>query len=249
MPDHGFDTASTITSSLANSAQSAFGTAAYWLRYLSPSPSANVINGNFSTAHSELQAVWDTGGRYLVPLCEPLQSRLSDSANGATYGTADATTFINAVIWLFNNVAPLNLPSGGQLNCFLAMEPSTTLRSSYWNAWAGYVNSYFFAGSFPFYACLYCSPNSDNGCTIVKTSGNAVCYGLWANHPQLCSYCTSFWPGWNPNNCGLTVWHWQYASPSGCSSCGHPFGPNVDLDDGHTDVGALNTAFHLSSRP
>ena len=238
----GYDTANQIQNVYA-SARSEFGVEpAFWIRYFTPSPAADLFNDD---AVAESQAAWDSGGRYVGCISAPAQSRLSGSA---AEGQADAQAFCAAMLAAYHAVRPLVLPSSGQLYCWLDQEYSTSLSSDYWNAWAHYVAEYNFAGlgTYPLYPCLYCDPYSPypNCSTIAKARGVDVPSAIWSSEPEPCGGLAKP-PRWHPDECPTVPTKlWQYGEQNACH-----LSSNVDLDvDG---PGFMMTRFclHVSSRP
>lgn len=240
----GFDTASYVYDVRVGAVNN-YGTPSYWIRYFSPSINGTV-NQSSSHANSECDAVWDSGARNLSPISEPSQSRLSGTS---AQGLADAQTFVSALHSVYSAVIPLQMPLNGQLYCWLGQEASTSLSTSYWSGWSGYINSNDWSGQgyFPLYACLYCNPCQSNACTTVSTAGG--CFRIWTTQPQLCGYKLSNLPTWNPKGCstsgchtggGPTVQVWQFAEQPVCG-----LSPNVDMDEG--DLSPYS--FYLSARP
>ena len=155
----GYDTAGPIQNTYA-SAHHEFGVVPnFWIRYFTPSPAADLFNDD---AVAESRGAWDSGGPYVGCISAPRQSRLSGSA---AEGQADAQAFAAAMLAAYHAVRPLQLPSNGKLYCWLDQEYSTSLSSSYWNAWADYIANYDFAGLgiYPLYPCLYCNPYAQIG--------------------------------------------------------------------------------------
>lgn len=243
MAEGGYDTASYIQTVEAG-AVAKYGTPTYWIRYFSPSPNGTV-NSSSSNASSECTAAWNSGGKHLCPVSSPSQSRLS-----GTYaeGQADAQTFVSAMISVYQWVAPLHIPTNNDLRCFLDLEASTVLGSSYWEGWASYLNSYnwFGSGEFPFYACLYCNPCHTSNCTTVTSDGG--CFAIWSSEPEspYCSYKLSNLPAWHATSCascvtgGPTTLLWQFAEVNVCGLT-----VNVDMNEGTMSP----YSFYLSAKP
>jgi len=238
----GYDTANKIQNTYA-SAQSEFGVEpAFWVRYFTPSPSADLFNDD---AVAESQAAWDSGAHYVGCISAPTQSRLSGSA---AEGQADAQAFCAAMLAAYHVARPLLLPSSGQLYCWLDQEYSTSLSSDYWDAWARYVAEYNFAGlvTYPLYPCLYCDPYSPypNCSTIAKARGVDVPSAIWSSEPEPCGGLAQP-PRWHPDECPkVPTKLWQYGEQNACQ-----LSSNVDLDvDG---PGFMMTRFcmHVSARP
>jgi hypothetical protein len=251
MPDYGFDTASTVTNTLASEAVGQFGNG-FWIRYFSPSPAANVINSSKANAQAEVAAMFDNGAHHLGVVSEPTQSRLGTSGStGTSYGTQDATTLINSILNVMSWLG-LSVPSSG-LWCYLGLEEENPLSSAYWNAWAEYINQYDYGGEYPFFAGLYCSPPAapPNCSTIAAAPSTATCWGVWSSEPEPCAGCTATFGtiGWDADNCsGFSTYQWQYSEKGSClSTCGKTINANVDLDEAATDLNALDTMFYFDS--
>jgi len=251
MPDYGFDTASTVTNSLASSAVGQFGNG-FWIRYFSPSPAANVLNSSKANAQAEVAAMFNNGARHVSVVSEPSQSRLGTSGStGTSYGTADATTLINSIKNVISWLG-LSIPTDG-LYCYLGLEAENPLAGAYWNAWATYINEYEYGGEAPFYAGLYCSPPAapPNCSTIAAAPAAAYCYGVWSSEPEPCAGCTASFGtiGWDADNCsGFDTYMWQYSEKGSCLSvCGETIRANVDVDEAAIDLNALDTMFYFNS--
>ena len=139
----GYDTAGRIQDTYV-SAHREFGTHPnFWIRYFTPSPAADLFHND---ALEESRGAWDSGGAFVGCISAPRQSRLSGSA---AEGHADAQAFAAALLTAYHAVHPLLLPTGGQLYCWLDQEYSTSLSSSYWNAWASYLQIMILPASAP----------------------------------------------------------------------------------------------------
>lgn len=247
MPDYGWDTAGWVGDPMASAVTSHYGNG-FWIRYFSPSPGANVIDGSSSGANNEIGAMSSHGSHHLATISEPTQSRLAaGGATGRTYGTNDAATLISSILQVWEWVSAVSIPS--QLMCYLCMEQSSSLATAYWDAWAAYVNTAEVSGAFPFYAALYCNPDSpEPNCSVVSAaSGTSSCAGIWTSTPEPCSRCLTRFAdlsGWAGVPCsGLHTYMWQYAEYNGCGSdtCGNKVLPAVvDLDAASTEWQALD---------
>ena len=180
----GYDTAGRIQNTYV-SAHREFGTHPnFWIRYFTPSPAAELFHED---ALAESRGAWDSGGPYIGVISAPRQSRLSGSA---AEGHADAQAFAAALLTAYHAVRPLLLPANNQLYCWLDQEYSTSLSSSYWNAWASYLANYDFAGlgTYPLYPCLYCAPHSPypNCSTVSKARGVNRPAAIWSSTPEPC---------------------------------------------------------------
>lgn len=257
MPTYGFDTASVITPTLADNAVAQFGTPRFFARYFTPSPSAGTtIDSTATNSNNEVRHMFNHGADRLVPISAPSQSRLTATGStGSANGTADARTFMNAVVNFYFNVVPMAFSSSNSLYCYLDVEQSTNLSQAYWNAWATYVNGYQLTGSgAPFYASIYGAPTFGNICNIIA-NGASTCFGVWSSGPEFCSNCVPFGPSWNAYTCsGRSTMIWQYQEKGNCeniNTCNptHNFVANVDLDEGHTDIGFIDTTFQIRYAP
>jgi hypothetical protein len=237
----GFDTASTVTSGLRSAAGSAFGKPAFWIRYFSPC-CFTAVNSSSSNANAECEQIWSSGGHYLGCVSTPTQSRLSGSS---AEGRADAVTFVNAMISVYDDVGPLLLPSNGILYCWLDQEAATSLSLAYWNGWAGYLNGYEFNGAYPFFPGLYCNPNSaPPNCSIVDSASASYCWGVWSSEYQVCKNSVSSPPAWDSESCAVVATKlWQYADQGVC------FSNDVDLDLGASGFNTASYCFNVSSNP
>jgi hypothetical protein len=241
----GFDTAGKIQD-VYPSAEKEHGIPRFWARYFSPAYNIPIDAG----PEAELAACWDSGSRYLIPICEPQQSHLSGTAS---QGTADAKAFCSAVYNTYITVHPLQLPSNHKLYCYLGQEASTSLSQAYWNAWAGYLLTYEFgtSGIHPLYPALYCNPiAAPPNCSVVNAHGSHTCAAIWTSEPEGPAYCSkavSDPPAWNADGCfegKPMVMLWQYAEQGVCN-----FSSDVDLDLGTPHSNPTDFSFWLSSRP
>ena len=109
----GYDTAGRIQNTY-QSARQEFGQApAYWIRYFSPSPAADIFADD---AVAESLGAWESGGPFVGCVSSPLQHRLSGSY---AEGQADAQAYAASLLAAWNVVAQLKLPANNQLWCFL----------------------------------------------------------------------------------------------------------------------------------
>jgi len=244
----GYDTASFVYDVRA-AAVSTFGTPNFWLRYFSPAQTTP-LNTSSSNANSECRAIWDSGGPHLGPITVPAQSRLSGST---AMGQADAQTLGNALHTTWLNVGPLQLPTNGQLWCWLDQEPGTGLSLAYWNGWSGTIDGYNWGGSgqLPLYPCMYTNPcNPQPNCSIVGRSDANFCFSIWSYEPQKCGYSNRNPPPFAATTCSgcssfpRTPTHlYQWSQPGSCH-----YSVNVDQDLGG-GITYGNYSFYLSSRP
>jgi hypothetical protein len=245
MAEGGYDTASYIYDVQA-AAVTKYGTPTYWLRYFSPSVNGTV---NQSSSHSilECRAAWDSGGKHLMPISGPTQSRLGGSA---AQGQADAQALVASIVNVYGWVAPLHLPTNNVLRVWLDQETGTSMSTSYWGAWSAYINSYnwFGLGVFPLFACLYCNPcgGAGHNCTTVGTAGG--CFSIWSSEPETpyCGNSLKNLPSWHANSCAACQTNapatslWQFSERNVCGLT-----VNVDMDTGTLSPNSL----YLSARP
>jgi hypothetical protein len=219
----GYDTAGQIQDTYV-SAFDEFGEhPAYWIRYFSPSPAADIFSDN---ALAECEGAWASGGHFVGCVSAPIQSRLSGSA---AEGLADAQTYAASLLAAYYDVVPLYLPSNNQLWCFLDQEYSTSLSLSYWDAWANYIANYNFAnlGTYPLYPGLYCTPDSPypNCSTIAAATGLNVPVSVWSSEPEPCGTLLDE-PAYDAEECSAAPTHlWQFGEQGACG-----YSANVDLD-------------------
>jgi hypothetical protein len=238
----GYDTAGPIQD-IYVSAHDEFGAnPGFWIRYFTPSPAADLFNHD---ALAESRGAWDSGGAFVGCISAPRQSRLSGSA---AEGHADAQAFVAALLTAYHAVRPLLLPSNGQLYCWLDQEYSTSLSSSYWNAWANYIADYNFAdlGTYPLYPGLYCDPYSPypNCSTIAKSRGVDRPVAIWSSEPEPCGSLTRP-PHWKADVCATVPTRlWQFGEQNACN-----FSTNVDLNAGAPGFAPANYCFRLKYRP
>ncbi len=238
----GYDTAGRIQDTYA-SARREFGVPpAFWMRYFTPSPAADLFNDD---AVAESQGAWNSGGAHVGCVSAPAQYRLSGSA---AEGQADAQAFAAAILAAYHAVRPLDLPSNARLYCWLDQEYSTSLSTAYWNAWANYIADYDFAGlkTYPLYPCLYCSPWSPypNCSTIARARGINVPSAIWTPEPQVCGTLTHT-PHWSPAECGSVPTRlWQFGEQGACR-----YTSNVDLNLGAPGFATADYCLRIRSRP
>jgi hypothetical protein len=236
----GYDTAGQIQDTYV-SARDEFGESpAFWIRYFSPSPAADIFSDN---AVAECEGAWASGGHYVGPVSAPYQSNLSGST---AQGQADAQSYAASMLSAYYAVRPLVLPSNNQLYCWLDQEYSTSLSLDYLDGWAGYIANYNFAGlhTYPLYPCLYCDPGSPypNCSTMAAAQGLNVPAAVWSSEPEPCGSLKSE-PDWDAERCATVPTKlWQFGEQGACG-----YAANVDLD-----VGSMNTeayCFDVRSDP
>jgi len=241
----GYDTAGPIHDTYV-SARDEFGRdPAFWIRYFSPSPAADIFADD---AVAESAGAWASGGPYVGCVSAPYQSRLSGSA---AEGLADAQTYAASMLAAWNAVAQLKLPSNNQLWCYLDQEYSTSLSQSYWDAWANYIADYNFANlrTYPLYPALYCDPLSPfPNCSILAAAGGVtIPASVWSSEPEPCGSLASV-PFYDADECSSVSRSkagshlWQFGEQDACG-----FSANVDLDVGN--VITANYCFRVVSDP
>jgi hypothetical protein len=241
----GYDTAGPIHETYV-SARDEFGRdPAFWIRYFSPSPAADIFADD---AVAESAGAWASGGPYVGCVSAPYQSRLSGSA---AEGLADAQTYCASMLAAWNSVAQLKLPASNQLWCYLDQEYSTPLSQSYWNAWAHYIAEYNFANlrTYPLYPALYCDPLSPfpNCSVLAAATGVNIPASVWASEPEPCGGLASP-PAFDADECSAVSRSkvpshlWQYGEQVGCG-----YSANVDLDVGNVLTSAY--CFRVVSDP
>ncbi len=232
MAHYGWDCASAVTGSLIDSARNAAGGNGYfWVRYVSPSPAATVVNRSASAATDEMNALENHDLNHYVLLSEPSQSRLGTTGStGTSNGQDDARTFAQSMKFVYNNVNHFFPGSDCFIYAYLGMEGGSSISSAYWNGWAQIIaTATLKPGLEPYLESLYCTPNNGHG-SCANTSPAAV----WANEPEPCSACNGFGSvSWNPDTCsGVKTELWQNAEHDGCASviCNNGYSANVDFD-------------------
>jgi hypothetical protein len=196
----------------------------------------------------------------VVPITGSISSRQTTSGTtGYDYGSSDGETTCENIVAAIQ-AGQLVLPSDQPVMVYRDIEQGTDIMPAYWAGWATAVDNYTYNGLAPFNPGIYTyyvkqanglySPQSS-----VQTCLNTVCeywpdaeylcYGLWANEPEPCSYCDpSAVPDWSVFNaftqtgCGnkfpVPLHLYQYAERPGCiNTCGvsnFAGGQNVDLD-------------------
>lgn len=247
MTQIGYDTAGEIQNTYS-SAHSEFGEdPAFWIRYFSPSPAADIFSNDPT---SECEGAWASGGHYVGPISAPTQSRLSGST---AEGQADAQTFAASMLVAWDDVGPLKLPSNNALYCFLDQEYSTSLSLDYWDGWANYIANYNFAGlgTYPLYPCLYCDPYSPypNCSTIGSATGLNIPSIVWSNEPEPCGTLKSP-PSYDAEQCSSVSSSkvksdlWQFGEQGACG-----YSADVDLDMAPTGFTYTNYCFDVVSNP
>ena len=238
----GYDTAGAIQDTYPSAHKEFGANPSFWLRYFHPSPAAYLFEDD---AIEESRGAWDSGAPSVGCISSPLQYRLSGSA---AEGQADAQAFAAAMLTAYHAVSPLLLSSNGKLYCWLDQEYSTSLGSSYWNAWANYIAEYDFAGlgTYPLYPCLYCDPYSPypNCSTIAKSRGVNVPSAIWSSEPEPCGSVTKP-PHWNADICATVPTRlWQFGEQGACN-----YSANVDLDLEDPEFVMADYCFYVKSRP
>jgi hypothetical protein len=238
----GYDTAGQIQNTYVSAHREFGANPSFWIRYFNPSPAADLFHED---AVAESRGAWDSGGPFVGCISAPRQSRLSGSA---AEGLADAQAFAAALLTAYHAVRPLLLPANGQLYCWLDQEYSTSLSSSYWNAWASYIANYNFAGlgTYPLYPALYCAPFSPypNCSTIAKSRGVNKPVAVWSSTPEPCGSLTRP-PRWNAAHCAVIPTRlWQFGEQGVCN-----FSANVDLDVSAPGFVMTSHCFRLKYRP
>jgi hypothetical protein len=241
----GYDTAGTIQS-VGPGALSEFGeNPNFWIRYLSPSPGADCINSSASGAVNECIGLWNYSTSHsLGVISAPTQSHLSGSS---AQGQADAQQYMASLVYVYDNVSPLQYPTNNTLYCWLDQEASTSLSSGYWTGWATYVHNY----AAETYSGLYCDPYAAApNCSVIDAyNGTAsVCNGVWSNEPEYTSACAGGIanpPAWAAEACSsVPTKLWQYVEQGVCG-----YSADVDLDAGAPGFNYANYCFYLSSKP
>jgi hypothetical protein len=238
----GYDTAGEIQNTYV-SAHSEFGTdPGYWIRYFAPSPAADLFSSDPS---AECSGAWDSGGPYIGCVSAPIQSRLSGST---AEGQADAQSMAASMLSAYYAVGPLDLPSNGQLWCWLDQEYSTSLSLDYWDGWANYIANYNFAslGTYPLYPGLYCDPYSPypNCSTIAQATGLNIPVAIWSSEPEPCGGIASP-PSWDPDECStVATYLWQFGEQGACG-----FSANVDVDVSGDGIVYADYCFQVVSNP
>jgi hypothetical protein len=219
----GYDTAGTIQETYV-SAHDEFGAdPAFWVRYFSPAPAADLFNDDPA---DESSGAWDSGGPYVGCVSAPDQSNLSSTS---AQGLADAQTFAAAIQSAYYAVGPLDVPANNVLYCWLDQEYATSLSLDYWDAWANYIANYNFAdlGTYPLYAGLYCTPDSPypNCSILAEATGLNAANGVWSAEWEPCGSLTDP-PAWDVQSCSAVPTRlWQFGEQGACG-----YSANVDLD-------------------
>jgi hypothetical protein len=243
----GYDTAGEIQNTYV-SAHDEFGVdPAFWLRYFTPSPAADIFSGD---PVSECQGAWASGGRYVGCICAPTQARLSGSS---AEGQADAQSMCASMLSAYYAVGPLLLPSNNMLYCYLDQEYSTSLSLDYWDGLANYIANYNFAGlgTYPLYPALYCDPYSPypNCSTIAEATGLNIPAAVWSSEPEPCGSIADP-PSWDADECSsvssskVPTKLWQFGEQTACG-----LSANVDLDVGAPGIDTADYCFYVSSNP
>ncbi len=246
----GFDTANFVQNEWPSVAH--FGTPLFWLRYFTPCQNTPV-NVSSANANAECTAVWQSNSSspMLGPITTPDQTRLNGTS---AEGLADAQALASALYATWIDVTPLQLPNNNILYCWLDQEPSTTLNTGYWDAWALYLDGYNWSDFdiYPLYPCLYCAPNHNStnpNCSTIASASAYYCYAVWSAQPQECSNTLTNPPAWDADTCassGATTPTslWQFADGTGIC-----FPDDVDLDLGAPGFYTPDYCFFLSAEP
>jgi hypothetical protein len=247
---YGFDSAAKITQSFANTVTNLWNngtkTATFWCRYFVDVDLGYVFTGD--PLH-ECDAMYDHGVKYLVPIDQPGQSRISSSE---AHGLSDAQVFADAIINdVYFAVDPLHFSSISELDCFLDVEANHSLSSDYWDGWADYLNAYSLQGDLVLFASMYCAPPDDGLNCSTAVSPNA--YSVWSATPGYCNGCKDFGnQAWDPDNCfnGLHTGLWQMATETKCAGCSVGNGAHgVDLDESNPGENEHDFQFVISWDP
>jgi hypothetical protein len=218
---------------------------AFWLRYFSPSPAADIFSND---ALSECRAAWASGGPFVGCISAPSQGRLAGSS---AEGQADAQAMAASMLAAFHAVHQLKVPTNNELYCWLDQEYGTSLSLSYWNGWALYIANYNFAGTktYPLFPCCYCTPSSPfpNCTTFAAARGLAIPAATWVPVPEFCNGLANP-PAWQAEQCGSTS-HvktklWQYREQGVCG-----LSAAVDLDVGAPGFNTPSFCFRITSKP
>ena len=241
----GYDTAGTIQS-VGPGALSEFGeNPNFWIRYLSPSPAADCVNSSASGAVNEGIGLWDYSTSHsLGVISAPEQSDLSGSS---AQGQADAQQYMASLVYVYDNVGPLQYPTNSTLYCWLDQEASTSLSAGYWTGWATYVHNY----AAQTYSALYCDPDAaPPNCSVVDNYNgtSSVCNAVWSNEPEYTSACAGGLaspPAWAAEACSSVPTRlWQYVEQGVCG-----YSADVDLDVGGPGDNYADWCLYLSSEP
>ena len=244
----GYDCAATIQDVYVSAHNEEGRDPAFWLRYFTPSPDADIFADD---AKSECIAAWASGGHAIGCISAPVpQSRLAGST---AEGQADAQSFAASMLSAYNAVGPLDLPSNNQLYCWLDQEYGTSLSLDYWDGWSLYLANYNFASkkTYPLFPAVYCTPSSPfpNCSTFAHASGLAVPAGIWVPVPEVCNGLADP-PSWNPEKCStyssskVPTRLWQYREEGVCG-----LSAAVDLDVGAPNWNTPSYCFRLASNP
>jgi hypothetical protein len=238
----GYDTAGQIQNTYVSARNEFDRGPAYWIRYFSPSPAADIFSDN---AVAESEGAWASGGHFVGPVSAPWQSNLSGST---AQGQADAQTYAASMLSAYYAVGPLVLPSTNMVYCWLDQEYSTSLSLDYLDGWAGYIANYNFAGlhTYPLYPCLYCDPGSPypNCSTMAGAKGLNVPAAVWSSEPEPCGSLKNP-PGWEAERCATVPTKlWQYGEQNACG-----YSANVDLDLGAPGFNTPSYCFNVRSDP
>jgi hypothetical protein len=242
----GYDTASTVATGWASANSNGYGRPTFWVRYFSPCYTTP-FNVSRTSANDECSSIWDinSSSATLSPVTVPTQSRLAGST---AEGQADAQAFVSALTTVYDEVAPLLIPTNNQLYVWLDQEEAYGLSLNYWNGWATYVGLNDFGGDTgePLYPCLYCTPDAAAAnCSTIQNGGAFPAVGVWSSEWQECGTSLAHPPSWNAQSCSakLTVL-WQF-----CDGTGICNGSDVDQDLNYPGFSLANSSFYLNAHP
>ena len=222
-------------------------------------------------ASTEPAALKNAGIGYVLPICDPKQTRLSTGGttgynDGYSDGQTVCTNIANAVG--NNSLSPgVHWPSNYALYVWLDVETSTLLHYKYWAGWHDGVRaSYAYVPSLHedihlFYPCAYCNPVNGQGdidgtivnvCKVLTYDSSYKANGIWSSEPEpgTCDpYCYSPGPSSFETSAvcpDLATFLWQYSEEDQCTSC-----PNDccggDCPFPHVDLDMSNPAYTVVS--
>jgi hypothetical protein len=245
----GFDTGATVNQ-VWQGAKAKYGTPLFWIRYFSPTTGESRIDASSANANSECEAIWscNSSSPNLGPISYPVQSTLNGSQST---GQADAQLFANAMLAVYHDVGPLEMPNTNILISWLDLEASYPLSVPYWNGWSEYITVYNGFGSdypYPLYTGLYCNPDAEApNCSTIADSADG-CYAVWASAPPACGYSMSHTPAWDAESCpAAKTFLWQFGPEGTCYV--NSASDAVDLDVGAPGTGYGTYCFYLAANP
>ncbi len=231
---------------------------------LYPAYAGRYFGSGYNWVQEEFTAAYSATGGVLSKIV-PIQSSQSGrqqttGSDGYNYGVSDAGATCQSIVSAIN-AGELKIPASGSVYVYLDVEQGTALTTDYWAGWSNTVFNYPFGANSPFWPCIYTwygeqsngqyAPSSyiqdalNSSCSSYPNHAT-LCYGLWSNEPEPCSFCNfpkvspdwSVFNSFSQNICDASkpvpLLLYQFAETGGCVvACNNPSfagGQNLDLD-------------------